>query len=132
MPGQDIVNIWDFPSQDDQREMFLLMSLRERLVYLVDSVGMILLCLLTLPNSFLRVRFPRLFAVVLKVILPLITPPVFGAENSNMSAPKRFCPCDDIFTQKRNCSSPNYLCKSPKSPSPLSSNRSILWNFYLS
>ena len=43
-----------------------------------------------------------------------------------------FCRWDDIFTQKGNCSSPNNLCKSPKSPSPLSSNRSIVWNFYLS
>ena len=43
-----------------------------------------------------------------------------------------FCSWDGIFTQKRNSSSPNNLCKSPKSPSPLSSNRSIVWNFYLS
>ena len=43
-----------------------------------------------------------------------------------------FCSWDDIFTQKWNCSSPNNLCKSPKSPSPLSTNHSIVWNFYFS
>ena len=42
-----------------------------------------------------------------------------------------FCCSGDIFTQRRNCSSANDLCKSPKSPSLLSSNRSIVWNFYL-
>ena len=42
------------------------------------------------------------------------------------------CHWDDIFTQKGNCKSPKNLCKSPESPSPLSSNRSIVWNFYLS
>ena len=35
-----------------------------------------------------------------------------------------FCSWDDIFTQKYSCSPPNNLSKSPKSPSPLSSNRS--------
>ena len=43
-----------------------------------------------------------------------------------------FCSWDDIFTQKWNWSSPNNLCKSSKSPSSLSSNRSIVWNSYLS
>ena len=42
------------------------------------------------------------------------------------------CRWNDIFTQKWNCSSPKTLGKSPKSPSPLSSNRSLVWNFYLS
>ena len=43
-----------------------------------------------------------------------------------------FCSWDDIFTQERNGSSPNNLSKSPKSHSPLSSNRFIVWKFYLS
>ena len=43
-----------------------------------------------------------------------------------------FCCWDDIFTQKWNRSSPNNLCKSTKTPPPLSSYRSIVWNFYLS
>ena len=43
-----------------------------------------------------------------------------------------FCIWDDIFTQKRNCSSPINLCKCTKSPSTLSTNTSIVWNLYLS
>ena len=144
MRGQDIVNTWDFPSKISrhchkrlvpkivwhvQRKVFVKMSLRHRLRCLVDFVGMILLCLLPLPNCFFRVCFPTLFAADLKGFLPLITSPISGAANSNMSA---FCSWDDIFTQKWNCSSPKNLCKSPKSHSPLSSNRSIVWNFYLS
>ena len=66
------------------------MSLRDRLDCLVDYVGMILLCLVPLPNFFFRVCFPTLFAAVLKVILPLITSPISAAANSNMSSPMRF------------------------------------------
>ena len=43
-----------------------------------------------------------------------------------------FCSWDNIFTQKWNCSSPNNLCKSTKSPDTLSSNTSVEWNLYLS
>ena len=119
--------------------MFVKMSLRDRLDCLVDFAGMILLCLL-LPsrlrllslNCFFRVCFPTLFAADLKEFLPLIISPISGAANSNMSAPMRFCRWDDIFTQKRNRSSPNNLCKCTESPSPLSYNSSIIWNFYLS
>ena len=70
--------------------MFAKMSLRDRLDCLVDLVGMILLCLLPLPNCFLRVCFPTLFAADLKDFLPLITSPISGAANSNKSAPTRF------------------------------------------
>ena len=87
------------------------MSLRDRLDCFADFVGMLLLCLLppfklfpcrTLalptalqlpspsPNCFLRVCFPTLFAAALKDFLPLITSPISGAANSNMSAPMRF------------------------------------------
>ena len=41
-----------------------------------------------------------------------------------------FCSWDDIFTQKRNCSSPNNLCKCTESPSTLLTNTSIVWNLY--
>ena len=125
--------------------MFVKLSHRDRLGCLADFVGMILLCLLPpfrklrapfrlqlpCPNCFFRVCFPTLFAAVLKFFLPLTTPAISSTANSNKSAPTRFA-ADDIFTQKRNSSSPENLCKSPKSPSPLSSNRSIVWNFYLS
>ena len=79
--------------------MSVKMSLRDRLDWSVDSVGMILLCLLTAvrlrlpspsPNCFLRVFFPTLFAADLKDFLPLKTSPISGAANSNLSAPMRF------------------------------------------
>ena len=80
------------------------MSLRDRLDCLVDSVGMILICLLPpsrtptapfplrfpSPNCFLGVCFPTLFAAVLKGFLPLITSPISGAAKPNMSAPMSF------------------------------------------
>ena len=43
-----------------------------------------------------------------------------------------FCSWDDIFTQKRNCSSPNNLCKCTESPSTLSTSTSKKWKLYLS
>ena len=72
--------------------MFVKMSFRDQLDCLVDFVGMIFLCLLRLPspNCFFRVFLPTLFANVLKDLLPLITSPISGAANSNMSAPMRF------------------------------------------
>ena len=42
------------------------------------------------PNCFLSVCFPTLFAADLKNFLPLITAPISGAANSNMSAPMHF------------------------------------------
>ena len=70
--------------------MFVKMSLRDQLDCLVDFVGMILFCLLPLPNCFFRVCFPTRFAANLNDHLPLITSPISGAANSNMSAPTRF------------------------------------------
>ena len=70
--------------------MFVKMSLRDQLDCLVDFLGMILLCLLPLPNCFFRICFPTIFAAVLKDFPPLISSPIFGAANSNMSAPMRF------------------------------------------
>ena len=109
MWGQDIVNDWDFPSKVSrhchkrlvpkivvrhvQREMFVKMSLRDRLDCLVDVVGMILpvvLFLLPSPNCFFRVCFPTLFAAILKFFLPLTTSAISGTANSNWSAPTRF------------------------------------------
>ena len=115
MGRQDIVNYWDFPSKisrnyhkrlvpkitrHDQWEMFVKISLRERLVCFEDFVGMNLLAcrtptapflfLLPLPNCFLRVCLPTLFAAVLKFVLPLTTSAISGTGNSNKSAPTRF------------------------------------------
>ena len=42
------------------------------------------------PNCFLGVCLPTLFAADLKDFLPLITSPINGATNYNMSAPMRF------------------------------------------
>ena len=146
MRGQDIVNNWDFPSKiprhchkrlvpkivfwHHQPQIFVKLALPDRLKFLVDFAGMILFCLLPLQNYFFRACYPTLFAADLNTFLPLITSPISGAADSNMSA-TAFCRWDNIFTQKRTCSSPSNLCDSRKSPSPLSSNPSILWNFYL-
>ena len=105
------------------------MSLRDRLDCLLDFVGMILLCLLPpcrtpsasfrnlpsaygslpprapfrlrlpSPNCFFRVCFPTLFAADLNDFLPLMTSPVSGAANSNMSAPMRFA-AETIYLRK--------------------------------
>ena len=123
MRRQDIVNNWDFPSKisrhcherlvpklvvwHDLREMFVKLSLRDRLDCLVDFVGMILLpfpatCLpyaygflppaapFSFTNCFFRVCFLTIFAAVLKFFLPLKTSAISGTANSNKSAPSRF------------------------------------------
>ena len=43
-----------------------------------------------------------------------------------------FCSWVEIFTQKKNCSSPNNLCKCTESPSTLSTNTSLERNLYFS
>ena len=97
MRGQDIVNNWDFPSNNSiqchKREMFVRMSFRDRLICFADFVGMTLLVvlfLLPLPNYFLSVCLPTFFAAVLIFFLPLTTSAVTGTANSNKSAPKHF------------------------------------------
>ena len=80
--------------------MFVKMSLRDRLVCFADFVGMNLvacrlpiapfLFLLPLPNCFLTVCLPTLFAAVFKLFLPLTTSAYSGTANSNKSAPTRF------------------------------------------
>ena len=128
MQGQDMVNSWDFPlktSRDchkklvskivvwhDQREMLVKMSLRDRLDWL-DFVGMILLCLLPLPNCFFRVCFPTLFAAELEDFLPLITSPISGAANSNMSAPMRFAAGTKYLRKKGNAVLPITCARVP-------------------
>ena len=73
--------------------MFVEMSLRDRLICFADFVGMTLLVvlfLLPLPNWFLSVCLPTLFAAVLKFFLPLTTSAISDTANSNESAPIRF------------------------------------------
>ena len=147
MRGQDIVNNWDFRSKisrqchkrlvpkivvwHDQREIFLKMSLRDRLDCLVDFVGMILLCLLPScgtptapfrlrlpsPNCFFTVCFPTLFAADMKDFLPLITSPISGAAKSNMSAPMRFA-AGTTYLRKNGIAYLPITCA--RAPNPLS------------
>ena len=147
MRGQDIVDNWDSPSKisrhchkmlvpkivvwHDQRELFAKLSLRDRLDRSVDFIGMILLCLLPLPNWFFRACFPTFFAADLKDFFTANNLSILWCSKLQHVSTYAFCCWDYIFTQKGNYSSPNYLCKSPKSPSPLYSNRSIEWNLHL-
>ena len=126
--------------------MLVKMSLRNRLDCLVDFVGKILLRLLhpCLPYAsshpptapFTQLFFQSLLSNTLCRRLERFS----TANNlSNLWYSKfqqvstyAFCSWDDILTQKRNCSSPNTLCKCTESPSPLSSKPSIVWNLYLS
>ncbi len=111
------------------------MSLRDRLICFADFVGLTLLALrflLPQPNCFLKVCLATLFAAVWIFFLPLTTSAISGTANSNKSAPTRFAAGTIYFTQKRNCSSPNTVCKCSESPSPLSTNTSIQWNLYFS
>ena len=63
------------------------MSLRDRLDCLLDFARMIVFGLVPLPNCFSRVCFPTPLEAVLRDFLPLITTPISGAANSNLSAP---------------------------------------------
>ena len=103
--------------------MFLKMSLRDRLDCLVDFVGMILLRLLLLcfpsPNCFLSVCLLTLFAADLNDFPPLITSPISGAANSNMSAPKRFAAGTTYLRKNGIAVLPMTCARAPK-PLPLS------------
>ena len=84
---------------------------------------MIFLCLLPpiclrlpSPNCFFRVCFPTLFTADLKDFLPLITSPVSGAANSNMSAPMRFA-AGTIYLRKNGIAVLPKTCA--RAPNPL-------------
>ena len=98
--------------------MFVKITLRDRLDCLVEFVGMILLCLLPLPNCFLSVCLPTLFAADLKDFLPLITSPVSGAANSNMSAPMCFA-AGTINLRKKGIAVLPITCARAPNPLPL-------------
>ena len=73
--------------------MFVEMTLRDQLICFADFAGMTLLAvsiLLPLPNCFLRICLPKLFAAVLKFFLPPTTSSISGSANSNRSAPTCF------------------------------------------
>ena len=91
------------------------MSHRDRLDCLVDFVGMILLCLLPLPNCFFRVCFPTLFAAVLNFFLPLTISAISGTANSNKSAPTRFA-AGTIYLRKNGNAVLPITCASAPNP----------------
>ena len=116
----------------DEREMFSKISFCDRLDCLVDFV-----CIgFSLFTTGIQLFFQSLLSHTLCSGLQSF----YTANNlSNLWCSKLqqvrtdvFCRWDDIFTQKWNCSSPNNLCESPKSPSPLTPNPSFVWIFYFS
>ena len=98
--------------------MFVKMSLPDRLDRLLDFVGMSLLCLLPPTICFFRVFFPTHFAAVLKDFLPLITSPISGAANSNMSAPMRFA-AGTTYLRKKGIAVLLITCARAPNPLPL-------------
>ena len=96
------------------------MSLRDRLICFADFVEMTLLAdlfLLPLPNYFLRVCLPTLFAAVLKLFLPLTTSGISGTANSNKSAPMRFA-AGTIYLRKNGIAVLPITCASAPNPRP--------------
>ena len=97
------------------------MSLRDRLIYFADFVGMTLLALrflrLPSPNCFLRVCLPTLFAVVLNFFLALTTSAISGTANSNKSAPTRFA-AGTIYLRKNGIAVLPITCASAPNPRP--------------
>ena len=65
------------------------MSPRDRLVCLVDFVGMTLLCLLPLPNCIFEVCLPTVYASFLKHYLPITFSAISGPTVSIKSSPTR-------------------------------------------
>ena len=97
------------------------MSLRDRLICFADFIGMTLLELrflqLPLPNCFLKVSLPTLFAAVLKFFLPLTTSAISGTANSNKSAPTRFA-AGTIYLRKKGIAVLPRTCASAPNPRP--------------
>ena len=112
--------------------MFVEMSLRDRLHCLVDFVGKILLCLLAScrtptapfrlqlpsPNCFFRSWFSTLFAADLKDFPPLLTSPISGAANSNMSKLLRFA-AGTVYLRKNGTAVLPITCVRAPNPLPL-------------
>ena len=95
------------------------MSLRDLLICFENFVGMSLLALfflLPLPNCFLKVCLPTLFATILKFFLPLTTSVFSGTANSNKSASTRFAAGTKFLRE-------NVIAVLPKSCAGLSNPR---------
>ena len=98
--------------------MLLKMSLRDHLICFGDFAGMTLLAvffLLPLPNCFLRVCLPTLFAAVLKFFPPPTTSAISGTANSNKSSPTRFA-AGTMFLRKKGIAILPITCTSALSP----------------
>ena len=111
------VNHWAVPSETtrnchkilapkkipyDYWETFVRVSLRDRLDCFADFVGMRLLAvllLLPLPNIFLNVCLPTLFAAVWKCFLPLTRSAFSGIAKCNKSASTHFA-AETIYSSK--------------------------------
>ena len=109
------------------------MFLCDRLFCPADFFAMALLAplfLLPLPNCFLRVCLPRLFAAALKFFLPRRSS-AFSGKLQQVST-HAFCSWDDILTQKGNCGSPKRLCTCTESPPTMWTNSSLELNLYFS
>ena len=132
---QDIVNYWDFPSKITRNchkklvpksaryeywKMFVKLSPRDQLICFADFLGMILLAaafLLPLPNCFLRVCLPTLFAAVLKFLLPLTTSSISGAVYCHKSAPTR-CAAGTIYLRRNENAVLPVICACASNPCP--------------
>ena len=73
--------------------------------------------LLPLPNCFIRVCLPTLFAAVLKFFLPLTTSAISGTANSNKSAPTRFA-AGALYLTKNGIAVLPITCASVSNPRP--------------
>ena len=96
------------------------MCLRNRLICFADFVGTTLLALrflLPLPNCFLKVCPPTLFAAVLMFFLPLTTSAISGTANSNKSAPTRFA-AGTIYLRKNGIAVLPITCAGAPNPRP--------------
>ena len=110
--------------------MCVKMSFHDRLICFADFVGMTLLAvlfLLPLPNCFLRVCLPTLFADVLKLFLTLTTSAIVGTAVSNKSAPTHSA-AGTIYLRQNGIAVLSITCVSP---SKLSTKTSIERNLYL-
>ena len=147
---QDIVNYRDFSSKcsrscyarllptyirHDYWDIFVKVSLSDRLVGFTVLVGMTLLAvfvLLPIPNCLLKICLPTFFAPVLKYFLTPTVCAFSGTADSNGLAPNRFdadtLPLRNIW----NSCCPNNFSKCTLSLPTLSTNTSIEWNLYFS
>ena len=101
--------------------MFVKMSLRDRVTYFADFVGMTLFAFrfllppvrlrLPSPTCFLKVCLPTLFAAVLIFFVPLTTSAISSTANSNKSAPTRFA-VGTIYLRKNGIAALSKTCAS--------------------